>query len=74
PFLHAALASLQFDNGHHADGVREMREAIAEAGAEEDIVTYKLALAHMLKAVGDAEGLRAVVTEVLEEDPGETEA
>ncbi|MCT8331397.1 tetratricopeptide repeat protein [Albidovulum sediminis] len=73
-FLRAALASLQFDVGRHDEAVRDLRDAISAAEPQEDVITYKLALAHMLKVTGDRAGMQSVVTEILEADPGETEA
>lgn len=73
-FLRAALASLQFDVGRHDEAVRDLRAGIAAADPKEDLITYKLALAHMLNVTGDRAGMQAVVTEILEADPGETEA
>ncbi len=73
-FLRAAMASLQFDFGRHDEAVRDLRAAIAAAGPQEDVITYKLALAQMLNVTGDRDGMQAVVSEILEADPGETEA
>lgn len=73
-FLRAALASLRFDLGQYDGGLRELRAAIAGAGPQEDVVTLKLTLAPMLKAVGDEAEMRAVIEDILAAAPNETEA
>ncbi|MCV2867315.1 tetratricopeptide repeat protein [Defluviimonas sp. WL0002] len=73
-FLQAALASIQFDYGHHDDGLRALRAAVAAAGPDEDVITLKLALAHMLKATGHDAEMLAEVQDILAREPQETEA
>jgi tetratricopeptide (TPR) repeat protein len=72
--LRAMRAGLRFSAGRTAEAVEEMREILVDAPADEEHNRLRVGLARMEQALGNGEAARAVVAEVLENDPNQVDA
>lgn len=72
----AARAGLEFDGGQHDTAIAEMEEVVGSSASSslEDRSRFKIALAKMYLATNNAVGARALVEEVLKDDPNEVNA
>ncbi|MEZ5776819.1 MAG: tetratricopeptide repeat protein [Paracoccaceae bacterium] len=74
PSIRAARAGYVFDAGRTDEAIAEMEEVLADAKTSEETQRIKVNLARMVTAVGNSVRARALVEEVLAEDPSNTEA
>lgn len=73
--LYTALrASLRFEQGDRAPAIAEVEAILAAAAPSDQTRRIKTLLARMLAADGDRSRSRALIDEVLAEDPGQGEA
>ena len=74
PVLRSTRAGLMFDAGKRDEAIAEMEAVLKVAPPSEDTQKIKVGLARMLISNGNAVGARALVEEVLAEDPGDLPA
>ncbi|MCZ8151996.1 MAG: tetratricopeptide repeat protein [Rhodobacteraceae bacterium] len=67
-------ASLRFEQGDRATAIAEVDGILATAPASDQTRRIKTLLARMLEADGDSTRARALIDQVLTEDPGQVEA
>ncbi|SMX46451.1 tetratricopeptide repeat protein [Actibacterium lipolyticum] len=67
-------ASLDFDDGKREEALAELEDIVEKAEPSEQTREIKVTLARLLVAMGNDVGARALVDNVLEEDPGMVEA
>ncbi len=70
----SAWAGLTFDSGGETEGIAEMEDILTTAEPSDLTRRIKVTLAQMLIRTGNPVGARALVEEVLEEDPSQVEA
>ncbi|MEO0487038.1 MAG: tetratricopeptide repeat protein [Pseudomonadota bacterium] len=64
-------AGLDFDEGRRDEAIAELREVLQTAGESEQTNNIKITLANMLIQTDNNVGARALVEEVLADDPGQ---
>ncbi len=74
PAYRAAHAAFIFDLGRQDEAIAAMRALLDSAAPSAEARQSRIGLARMLSMTGDAAGARALVHEVLAEDPGDAEA
>lgn len=72
--LRTLRASILFDGGQRDAAVTELKEVLAAAQPSEETRNIKVTLARMYLTLADQVQSRALVEEVLAEDPGQVEA
>lgn len=70
----AYSASLDFDNGRTEEAIAALDEVVRDAPPSDSTRDTKAILANMLSATGNAVGARALVEDILAEDPSHVEA
>ncbi|MDO6736070.1 tetratricopeptide repeat protein [Octadecabacter sp. 1_MG-2023] len=70
----ALRASMLFDAGQRDEGIAEIEALIDAQDASEDLGALQVGLAQMLIITGDSVGARALVEEILENDPTQVNA
>lgn len=70
----AIRASLDFDAGKRSEAIAELEDIVATGQSSEQLRNIKMNLVRMRSATGNHVGARALVEEVLNEDPTKVEA
>ncbi|MCY1128068.1 tetratricopeptide repeat protein [Frigidibacter sp. RF13] len=70
----SARAGFHFDQGDRDGAIAEMEALLDDVDDADEARSVRVALARMKLAVGDSDGARALVDEVLSEDSGNVEA
>jgi tetratricopeptide (TPR) repeat protein len=74
PFYRSSRGSLKFDTGSRDEGIAELEDVVGAVEDTEDGRRIKVALARMYQTIGNDDGAKRLVGEVLSSDPTEVEA